>query len=25
MESAASAIGHELISYANLPHPEREQ
>ena len=22
MESASQAIGHELISYANLPHPE---
>ncbi len=25
MESSAAAIGHELISYANLPHPERER
>ena len=24
METASQAIGHELISYANLPHPERE-
>jgi biopolymer transport protein ExbB len=24
MENASQAIGHELISYANLPHPERE-
>ena len=24
MESASQAIGHELISFANLPHPEKE-
>ena len=25
MENSAAAIGHELISYADLPHPERER
>ena len=24
METSAAAIGHELLSYANLPHPEKE-
>ena len=24
METASQAIGHELISFANLPHPEKD-